>query len=152
MYPYLATGDARRGLTTQDLSMLDTDAGRTPEPLRAAGYNQSKAAVAQRSLHLNSSSNLQDIVAGKFMNSTSQAAPLGSFGGQAPNLGNTPTGQSLDHSALNAVIEKMASEATRTDRVHSSPRRGTTHGAKIDFWSSDQATLDATFADELGIL
>jgi Tol biopolymer transport system component len=45
MFPYLATGAARRSLTNNDLQVLDSDGGTAPEPLRAAPALQPSAAV-----------------------------------------------------------------------------------------------------------
>jgi hypothetical protein len=39
MYPYLGSGEARRGVTTQDMSVLEASDG-TPEPLLAAPVNR----------------------------------------------------------------------------------------------------------------
>jgi hypothetical protein len=38
MYPYLATGDVRRALTTNDLGVINNDGGTAPEALLASGY------------------------------------------------------------------------------------------------------------------
>src|SRR5262249_26690635 len=40
MYPYLDSGETRRGVTTQDMSVLEASDG-TPEPLLAAPVNRS---------------------------------------------------------------------------------------------------------------
>lgn len=47
MYAYLAPGETRRGLTAQDLFVLDSDTGNAPEPLTAAAWRGRTASVPQ---------------------------------------------------------------------------------------------------------
>jgi hypothetical protein len=141
MYPYLGSGQARRGVTTQDMSVLEAWDG-APEPLLAARARLGKAALSREA-----GSPAIAILNSLFETATPVGASVGSFPSVIPSK---PT-QNLEAWFSLGQIKDGANTASLGDALHTANAAPTSTRAVDNVlgrgdWQFDTATDNEVLA------